>query len=324
MAKRRPRRNMRDSFQSILEIDLSSCLTNLCLATVAGNGASPAYHRLRITDTVAAEFNKIVQALLMSQKRRFDGGTVSLRSYDAIAKLDSHEIEHVDLRQHEAVRSQLAGLLDISGLPTFAESDDLVAALRFYVVVVQPDSDVPLLFFRLCSPKMELRQSPKLALFFSKDQYDKFDESLLVFDRGIDCVCCGDDMFIFNKGRFESIFQFFEMVKEAASETLETIKTTIPIHNFSELEEACLNHLQMLKKLKNIAAQPYLNRITMSDIKKAIEEMDLPLKVERHNGKEKLVFDSSDKWAILRLLDDDYLQSIMTGEKYEVNSKRTR
>jgi PHD/YefM family antitoxin component YafN of YafNO toxin-antitoxin module len=62
----------------------------------------------------------------------------------------------------------------------------------------------------------------------------------------------------------------------------------------------------------------------MSDIKKAIEEMDLPLKVERHNGKEKLVFDSSDKWAILRLLDDDYLQSIMTGEKYEVNSKRTR
>ena len=61
----------------------------------------------------------------------------------------------------------------------------------------------------------------------------------------------------------------------------------------------------------------------MSDIKKVIDEMELPLKVVRHDRKEKLVFDPADKWAILRMLDDDYLQSIMTGEKYEVNSKRT-
>ena len=35
-----------------------------------------------------------------------------------------------------------------------------------------------------------------------------------------------------------------------------------------------------------------------------------------------LLFDPSDKWALLRLLDDDYLKSIMTGENYEVTGKR--
>jgi hypothetical protein len=38
--------------------------------------------------------------------------------------------------------------------------------------------------------------------------------------------------------------------------------------------------------------------------------------------KQKILFEPSDQWAILRLLDDDYLESAMTGENYEVNSKR--
>ena len=39
-----------------------------------------------------------------------------------------------------------------------------------------------------------------------------------------------------------------------------------------------------------------------------------------------LVFDSSiyRRWNILKLLDDDFVESAMTGRKYEANSKRTR
>ena len=29
-----------------------------------------------------------------------------------------------------------------------------------------------------------------------------------------------------------------------------------------------------------------------------------------------------DKWAVLRLMDDDYLGLVLTGEKYEVTGKR--
>jgi hypothetical protein len=33
-------------------------------------------------------------------------------------------------------------------------------------------------------------------------------------------------------------------------------------------------------------------------------------------------YDPADKWALLRLLDDDYLKSLMTDQNYEVTGKR--
>jgi hypothetical protein len=46
------------------------------------------------------------------------------------------------------------------------------------------------------------------------------------------------------------------------------------------------------------------------------------VEIVKKNGKEMLLFDPKDKWAVLRLLDDDYLGSALTGEKYEVTGKR--
>ena len=41
------------------------------------------------------------------------------------------------------------------------------------------------------------------------------------------------------------------------------------------------------------------------------------------NGEERLLFEGNPdkRWLILKLLDDDFLGSIMTNQKYEVNSK---
>ncbi|MEW5814630.1 MAG: Kiwa anti-phage protein KwaB-like domain-containing protein, partial [Spirochaetota bacterium] len=79
---------------------------------------------------------------------------------------------------------------------------------------------------------------------------------------------------------------------------------------------------QKLAKLKNIASKPYLEQITIADLKKVIQKYSLNIEIVRVKGQEMIKFDSSDKWAILRLLDDDYLESVMTGNRYEVNSKR--
>ena len=77
-----------------------------------------------------------------------------------------------------------------------------------------------------------------------------------------------------------------------------------------------------MAKLNNIASKQYLKQIKMADIKKVIEEFDLKIKTIHKGRKEMLVFDPADKWAILRLLDDDYLGSVMTGQNYEVTGKR--
>ncbi len=61
----------------------------------------------------------------------------------------------------------------------------------------------------------------------------------------------------------------------------------------------------------------------MTDIKKVITEFNLSVPVVIDNGMEKIVFEPAPekRWQILKLLDDDYLGSVMTHAKYAANSK---
>jgi hypothetical protein len=57
-------------------------------------------------------------------------------------------------------------------------------------------------------------------------------------------------------------------------------------------------------------------------MKKVIQKNNLPVKIVETDGKEMLLYDPADKWVLLKLLDDDYLWSLMTEQSYEVNAKR--
>ena len=47
------------------------------------------------------------------------------------------------------------------------------------------------------------------------------------------------------------------------------------------------------------------------------------VRIVQQSGQDKLLFEQSPqkRWLILKLLDDDFLASVMTNQKYEVNSK---
>ena len=81
--------------------------------------------------------------------------------------------------------------------------------------------------------------------------------------------------------------------------------------------------MQMMAKLAQIAKKPYLNRVTMQDIRRTINEFHLDVQIVEENGQERLLFEANPnkRWIILKMLDDDYLGSVMTNQKYEVNSK---
>ncbi len=99
------------------------------------------------------------------------------------------------------------------------------------------------------------------------------------------------------------------------------ISVKVLIKNFAEFAVKCKGHYQRLAKVRNISQKSYMNTITSNDRKKVIKEFKRNIGIVKENGQEKLVFDSSNPWEILRLLDDDFLASDMTKEKYEVNSK---
>jgi hypothetical protein len=79
----------------------------------------------------------------------------------------------------------------------------------------------------------------------------------------------------------------------------------------------------MMSKLAQIARKPYLNRVTIQDIRRTIQEFHLDVRIVQEDGEEKILFEQNPnkRWLILKLLDDDFLGSIMTNQKYEVTSK---
>ena len=66
----------------------------------------------------------------------------------------------------------------------------------------------------------------------------------------------------------------------------------------------------------------YLDRLTLDDIKRVIRKNHLPVQTVTVHGKEMLLYDPADKWVLLKLLDDNYLWSLMTDQSYEVTGKR--
>jgi len=306
----------------ILKLDLSPCEVQICMASLAAGNGVPDFQRVAISTNLSGEFRRIVADFLARRRKDLDTGDLVLNNHSPLTKLDSHEVEHLDLSAYESIGNQIATLPDIEGLETFSADEDFIAALRFYVIIVKPKKGEPIFCFRSYSPKRELARSALFAIVFREGHYDRFSDNLFLFDQHIDCICRGVHLFIFSKDKFQKIFQFYELLLKTAKDTLATIKARVPIDNFDEFESACEGHLLKVAKLKNIASKPYLAKVTMQDIKKVIKKYHLPIGTVGKGTNEKIHFDATDRWAILRLLDDDYLESVMTGENYEVNSKR--
>ena len=132
----------------------------------------------------------------------------------------------------------------------------------------------------------------------------------------------GKHMFVFKKENFQEMFHFFEILRKLARETLDIIRQRGFIENFDEFARDCEAHLPKLAKLRNIAMKPYFTRLTIEDIKKVIEKNHLPVRTVIVHDKEMLLYDPADKWVLLKLLDDNYLWSLMTDMAYEVTGKR--
>lgn len=311
-------RKAEDALKHIIGVDLASADLSVCLAS-SPEDATPQYQRSNFTDSVRVEFENIIRdgrSALASEDRVF-------RAYDAGSKPDNYEVEYLALSQVPFVEEQLESLQAPLDLVTFSGSDaQFLTDLRFYVVLVQLSRQAPVYWCRGYSKQKELGHSRMFGILMSRGQFDRVSQPLFLFDQYLDCVVSADWIFILKQDGFQKIFRYYDMVKRAAAESLAKIESAIPILNFDGFRQDCEGHLQKLAKLRNIAQKPYLSQITIKDLKKVISHFKLPVVVKRENGKEYLEYNPSDKWAILRLLDDDYLESIMTAQMYEVTGKR--
>jgi len=302
------------AIQSLAQAFAGNPAVNVLVA--AEPEAEVVIQRLNLRQDLAAEFLSAAQAANPD-------GDVVLRPYDPGYTPDWNEVCYIDLAENEAIAELINQISQVQHAELFRERDEIVDHLRFYAIVVSPNARRHAVFFRTYSPKKELTRRAGFAALLSRGHYDKVETKIFLFDSQIDCFSWGGYLFIYNVVAFQRIFNYFEEVRARADETVTTILAQIPISNADAFRVAGTAQMQMMSKLAQIARKPYLNRVTIQDVRRTIDEFHLDVRIVEENGQEKLLFEPTPnkRWLILKLLDDDFLGSIMTNQKYEVNSK---
>jgi len=158
----------------------------------------------------------------------------------------------------------------------------------------------------------------------SDGQFNEIDGQVFSLDRDVDCFYTGGYMIIRNVPSFERIFGFFTAMSNRAAQVFDEFVVQLPISNMDEFRDACMGDSRMTRKLASIARRPYINDLTPRDIRDAAEEMGIGVLTSTGpDGQLQLTFERSpqQRFKILKLLDDDFLMSALSSEKYEVNSK---
>ena len=312
------------ALDEIFALDMSTCDVTVCLASVPQDETVPRFRLVDLSPQLTETFRDVIIAGLERNKREWHKRDLVLHTFAVASKLDSYEVEYLDLSTYSTIAKQIEPLAMYQSIANFQEEEDFVAHLRFYVIIVQPPSGGPIYYYRYYTHQKLLSRSPYFGIRLLGNQYlyDRVTEPIFLFDKHIDCLSRGNDMFIFEKNNFYHIFRFFEELLKTAKEILEMIEKKDLIHNFERFARDCERDHNKMLKLKNISMQPYLSTITIEDMKKIIRQYGLSVPVVRVGGKERVHYDPRDRWGILNLLDDTYLDSAMTKASYMATGKR--
>ncbi len=184
-------------------------------------------------------------------------------------------------------------------------------------------------FYRELRPKSVLSRSDKIAIFRRGDRMDLLAESAVLIDSGVDAIVVAGFALFVNRTVFQRVFGFLAEIRSQAATTFDEVTSNLAIDGLPALRAAATSQPAMLGKMSSIArklrAYPaYRQAITMPKLVEFVRSHPhTGVEVSGQGASAKLVFraDAQHRFKILKLLDDDYLQSQLTQFEYESNSK---
>ncbi|NJK64309.1 MAG: DUF4868 domain-containing protein [Synechococcaceae cyanobacterium SM2_3_1] len=265
---------------------------------------------------MAAEFKGFARNQILHIEKRKSEFLAFTGGY----KPEAYEIEYIEV-EGSILHGIISAIPPDIAIPLIGDLDKFVNDVRFYMVILTDDHERAI-FFRKFTRNRELLRSKYLIVQQIGDKYCRLETPLFQFDQTFDAIYFKGILLSLNKTNFQHIFRYYDLLAKVAEQSLNEIQAKVPIANFDDFAASCRSHPQKLGKLSEILKKPYLASITMKDIKKVIKQFEMPVEIIKENNEEKIVFQKKQPWIILHLLDDAYLGSVMTGIKYEVNSKK--
>lgn len=128
----------------------------------------------------------------------------------------------------------------------------------------------------------------------------------------------GDDLFVFNEAKLKALFGYDAKAASIAAKKAAEIEANFKL---SFIEGANMQSLikgknSVIKKLQKIDP----NLVSQDKLVEYAEEMDIELMTDDQGAI--IIMDDKDMTRFVNLLNDDYMESPMTGERYEIIKKK--
>lgn len=184
-------------------------------------------------------------------------------------------------------------------------------------------------FYRIADSLLQLKKTV-IGLVRVGGTYGKLEPAdVLLLRPEFDVVVIDGFAFFTKKPTFERAFGFLEQLQKQSLETFTTVTSKLSIDGMDKLREACTTQPQMMAKMASIKRSmdddpDYADAMTMDKLIAYIEKHPhVQIEITGAGADRRLVFDPQPtrRWQIVKLLDDDFLRSVLTEREYEAGSK---
>lgn len=188
---------------------------------------------------------------------------------------------------------------------------------------------VAVTFWRQLRPTMRLERARLLPALWTGDRYVRLEqEHVLLLDGRFDAVVVGGVALFTGKAVFEKMFDLVAELRRSSAATFASVTRDLRIEGLAQLETACTSQPAMMAKLASVQRRldsdpGYREAMTMDRVVEfVLAHPETEVEVLGTGADARLVFRSDHRrYKILKLLDDDYLHSLLTRRSYEANDK---
>lgn len=185
-------------------------------------------------------------------------------------------------------------------------------------------------FYRVAEPLLQFTKNKIYSLVRRDGQYDRLEPAdVLLMRSEFDVVVIDGHAFFFLKPTFERAFGFLDELRKASAATFDQVTSGLRITGMDELRAACTSQPQMMAKMASIRRSmdedpAYAAAMTMPNLLAYVEANPaVNIEITGSGKNRSLVFSPTpaNRFQIVKLLDDDYLRSVLTNRDYEAGSK---
>jgi len=188
------------------------------------------------------------------------------------------------------------------------------------LVIRIANSSTSIILYSKCYPINMVKQDKVLKLIPAGTRFDKFNEQILKISGNFEIIKHGSEYFILKYELLERNYGLENIIRSTASSSLERIDDLGLVQNIAPLQEN-LESLSFARKFAKASKySPVINRglTTATIINFVKNHSNLADKFKFDNDGNKFVLDSKASCKLfVKLLDDDYVRSLLTGINYD-------